>query len=118
MSGTQQLIYGLIVTLIGMGIVFIVLIALSYMLDILKIVSNRDKTDKGDKEPKDLEEILEPIIEEQQEDQEELIAVIGAAVAVMMGSQSNIIVRSIRRVSDDTPIWAKLGKQEQIYSRL
>jgi sodium pump decarboxylase gamma subunit len=120
MSATEQLIYGLIVTLIGMAIVFIVLIALSYMLDLLKVISNRDKNQKGNKKVESIEDTTEPEIQEQvaEEDEGELIAVISAAIAAVMGSQSNIVVRSIRRVSDETPIWAKIGKQEQIFSRL
>ena len=36
-NASEMLGYGLIVTLVGMGVVFIVLIGLSYMLDVLKL---------------------------------------------------------------------------------
>lgn len=118
MSAVEQLVYGLIVTLIGMVIVFIVLIALSYMLDALKVLANRDKTKKEVKKVESMEDTIEPEIQEQEDDEEELIAVIGAAIAAVMGSQSNIVVKSIRRINDQTPIWAKSGRQEQMFNRL
>lgn len=120
MSALDQLVYGLIVTLLGMGIVFIVLIALSYMLDALKVLANRDKTKKEVKKVESMEDTIEPEIQEQEdeEDEEELIAVIGAAIAAVMGSQSNIVVKSIRRINDQTPIWAKSGRQEQMFNRI
>ncbi len=120
MSAVEQLIYGLIVTLLGMGIVFIVLIALSYMLDVLKVLANKDKTKKEVKKVESIEDTIKPEIQEQvaEEDEGELIAVIGAAVAAVMGSQSNIVVKSIRRINDQTPIWAKSGRQEQMLNRL
>lgn len=120
MSAVEQLVYGLIVTLLGMGIVFIVLIALSYMLDVLKILANNDKTKKEVKKLETVENTIKPEIQEQEaeKDEEELIAVIGAAIAAVMGSQGNIVVKSIRRINDQTPMWAKSGRQEQMFNRL
>lgn len=48
----------------------------------------------------------------------ELMAVISAAIASCMGSSSNIVVRNIVRVGDNAPAWAKVGKSEQMGSRL
>jgi Na+-transporting methylmalonyl-CoA/oxaloacetate decarboxylase gamma subunit len=51
---------------------------------------------------------------------DELIAVISAAVASVMGSrpESKIKVRSIRRLPQVSPIWNTTGKVEQILSKL
>ena len=118
MNATEQLVYGLIVTLIGMGIVFIVLIGLSYMLDLLKVMSNRDKASQVKEDIKPIEKDNETTEEDMVlENEDELIAVISAAIASVMGTQSSIVVRSIRRVNDQRPLWAKIAKQEQIYSR-
>ena len=48
----------------------------------------------------------------------ELIAVISAAIAASMGGQSNLVVRSIRRVYDPTPVWAQIGRNDVMASRL
>ena len=51
-----------------------------------------------------------------QQSNDELIAVITAAVAAMMGEGNGFTVRRVRRVTN-TPAWAKAGREEQIYSR-
>ena len=118
MKGMEQFGYGLIVTLIGMGIVFIVLIFLVYLLEGIRIFANKDKEKKEAKTIETIEEL--PIVEEKTEekDDEELIAVITAAIAQLMGSQSNLVIKSIIRISDQTPIWAKAGRQDQMLNRL
>lgn len=122
MSEVQQLTYGLIVTLVGMGIVFLVLIGLSYMLDALKLLSNRGAAEKKAEAVK-VERVEEPVEEPAEvvnvpeEDEGELVAVISAALAAFMGSSSNVVVKSINRVEGNTPVWAKVGRQEQMYNR-
>lgn len=119
MSEMQQLSYGLIVTLVGMGIVFIVLIGLAYMLGALKLLSNKGTAEKKTEVVK-LEKVEEPVelISTPAEDEGELIAVISAALAAFMGSSSNLVVRSINRVEGNAPVWAKVGRQEQMFNRL
>ncbi|MDD2481358.1 MAG: OadG family protein [Lutispora sp.] len=119
MSEMQQLTYGLIVTLVGMGIVFIVLIGLAYMLDALKLLSNRGTAEKKTEIVK-VEKVAEPAeaISTPAEDEGELMAVISAALAAFMGSSSNLVVRSINRVEGNAPVWAKVGRQEQMFNRL
>ena len=51
-----------------------------------------------------------------QQSNDELIAVITAAVAAMMGEGNGFTVRRVRRVNN-APAWAKAGREEQIYSR-
>lgn len=50
-------------------------------------------------------------------DDEQLVAVIAAAVMSCLGGNSNIVVRSIRRVNDLTPIWGKISRAEQMANR-
>lgn len=50
-------------------------------------------------------------------DDGELVAVISAAIAASLGSQSKIVVRNIRRVYDPTPVWAKTGRTDVMASR-
>ncbi|KXG73979.1 OadG family protein [Thermotalea metallivorans] len=105
---------GLLVTALGMGVVFATLIALSYMLDLLRILFY--------KEPKAPIQIVEkaPVLEEpaKKENEEELIAVITAAVAAnLQTSTHNIVVRNIVRIGDQSPTWNRLGRMEQMNSR-
>lgn len=51
-------------------------------------------------------------------DGDELIAVITAALNACIGAQSNLIVRKITRVGDSTPVWGRIGRQEQMLNRL
>lgn len=116
---SEMLGYGLIVTLVGMGMCFIVLIGLAYMLGGLKLISNKGAAEKKS-EIVELENAETPqeVINETAEDEGELVAVISAALATFMGSESNLVVRSINRVEGNTPVWAKVGRQEQMYNRL
>ena len=56
-------------------------------------------------------------VNEATEDEGELVAVISAALAAFMGRETNLIVKSIRRVEGNTPVWAKVGRQEQMFNR-
>jgi sodium pump decarboxylase gamma subunit len=52
-------------------------------------------------------------------DQSELIAVISAAIAASMHtSMHNIVVTSIRRTGDSTPVWGQMGRSDVMNSRL
>ncbi|MDD3705635.1 MAG: OadG family protein [Clostridiaceae bacterium] len=118
-NAPEMLKYGLIVTLVGMGVVFLVLIGLSYMLDVLKLFSKTGTTEKKTELTKldNIEEPAEAAISPAG-DEGELMAVISAAIAAFMGNNSSLKVKSIRRVEDATPAWAKIGRQEQMLNRL
>jgi len=118
-TAPEMLKYGLIVTLVGMGIVFLVLIGLSFMLDALKLLSRRGTVEKK-AEIVETKEKEQPIVATAipSEDEGELIAVISAALAACMGSNSKVVVKSINRVQDNTTAWAKVARQEQMFNRL
>jgi sodium pump decarboxylase gamma subunit len=113
--------YTLIITLFGMGIVFIVLILLQYILKSMGVVFNREK-----KEVPGVTEVLEAKAVEtattqmnntEAADDDQLVAVITAAVISCLGGKSNIVVRNIRRVDDLTPVWGKVSRAEQMGNR-
>ena len=116
---------GLIVTVFSMVIVFITLIIISYFIDGLKLFSSGKKEGKKDNAAK-----IEPVKDEveqiknenacsEAEDDMKLVAVIAAAIANSMGVDvSDVQIRSIRRVKQSSPAWAKVGREEQIFSRL
>lgn len=116
---SDMLGYGLTVTLVGMGMCFIVLVGLVYMLGGLKLLSNKNTAEKKTEITKTdkIEEIPEPI-GVSTEDEGELIAVISAALAAFTGSSSPLVIKSIKRAEDKAPVWAKIGRHEQMLNRL
>lgn len=116
----------LIITLIGIGVVFIVLVVLAYILAALKVISGDKNKPLKENKPTVIESTpaVQPTskvaaaIETNVTDENEIAAVIAAALAVYMGGQSNIVVRSIRRIEDMTPTWSRTGRHEQMMSRL
>ena len=117
----DTIIYGLIVTLFGMGIVFIVLILLQYILKSMELVFHRGKkTSPAVTQVKEVEAPAAPEIhtafEEETED-DQLVAVITAAVIACLGGNHNIVVRSVRRTEDHTPAWGRISRTEQMGSR-
>lgn len=116
---------GLIVTVFSMVIVFITLIIISYFIDGLKLFSLGKKEGKKDNIVKaepvkdEVEQIKNENAGSGAEDDMKLVAVIAAAIASSMGVDvSDVKIRSIRRVKQSSPAWAKLGREEQILSRL
>mgnify|MGYP001007353892 FL=1 len=90
------------------------------MLDVLKLLSKSGSAEKKTEVKIDnIEESAETVSSSAaEEDEEELIAVISAAIAAFMGSGRNLTIRSIKRIEDGTPAWAKIGRQEQMLNRL
>ena len=115
----EKFINSIGLTILGMVIVFVVLIVLSYALDLLRILG----ADK--KKPTSSEEVVKPAkpavntVEESQEDDGELIAVITAAIASLSGSSiENFFIKSIKPVPQKSNIWASTGRTERMLDRL
>ncbi len=112
---------GLIVTLFSIAMVFIVLIIISIFISMLK---NFDRKKEEPIVVKGNKDIKTDIIKSEEEmdkkpDDEELIAVLSAAVAASLGvSLPQINIKSIKRVSNTSPVWGVAGIQEQIYNKL
>lgn len=103
----------LIVTVFSMAIVFATLIVISFVLDGFKVAFHKDNKKKETivTKPEPTQEIVE------EENSEELIAVIAAAIAASMNTPiDNIHIKNITRVSQSTPVWGRMGRQEQIYN--
>ncbi|MCH5288060.1 MAG: OadG family protein [Christensenellaceae bacterium] len=116
----DTLIFGLQVTLIGIGIVFLGLVVL---IGLIKVISLAMAALDGRKKPQPVPQPVKPapvpvpVVEEAPAaDDGALIAVITAAIAAMLDDSSAFVVRKVRRVSN-TPAWSKAGREEQIYSR-
>src|SRR5690554_1137635 len=110
----EQLLMSLKVMVLGVGTVFVSLIALIWVIEITNKVLNmsqqRDKQDinHAQKNPNKAEAVNGNFSESRrddtiQEDEEEIIAVITAAIAASLNrSTHDIVVRSVKRVPYNT----------------
>ena len=116
----DKLIFGLSVTAIGIGIVFLGLVVLIGLIKLISMVTasmGSKKTPAPVPQPVRPAPAPAPVVEEAPvADDGALIAVITAAIAAMLDDGSAFVVRKVRRVSN-TPAWSKAGREEQIYSR-
>ena len=115
------------VMVLGMGTVFVALIGLVFIVKALHRVTdskvqpkNEVKSDQAVEPAEKIGQVEDAVqLQERNEEDDELIAVITAAVAASLHrSTHDIVVRSIRRVPAITPIWNRVGRQEQIANRL
>ena len=115
----SNLISGLSTTLIGMLIVFFGLLVLIVCITVMHKVMNPAK--KQARVPEAEKVVVppreaQPVEEEPEEDDGELIAVIAAAVAAVWDKpESGFVVRRVRRISN-SPLSARLARDEQMYS--
>lgn len=120
----NPVMYGLMVTLFGMSIVFLVLVALWGILAMLRPLFGGKKKQTNSSDALNIKlntaaaEVTAVSATTEEMDADELVAVITAAITACMGSQSNLFIRKITRVGDSTPIWGQIGRHEQTLNRL
>ncbi len=115
----EKIFGGLVVTLLSMAIVFVVLILLIVIIKAMDSLVNHKSNEKNEQNNK--ADIIQNYENEENdsEDISELVAVISVAVACSMGvSESKIRVVNINRLGNDSPIWARNGRLEQLQNRL
>ena len=127
----EQLLMSLKVMVLGLGTVFIALIALIYVIELINKIINADHN-KNKKSDTHEDESLKRIEKEtdasaalhvdetiNDTDEEEIIAVITAAIAASLNrSTHDIVVKSVKRVPYHTPAWNRAGRNQQITGRL
>lgn len=105
-----------------MVVVFIALLAIAYIINILKIVLNgkEEKEKEQGLENKEIVQIKEVEGTPPKEaDDKELVAVIAAAIASSLGvAIPQIRIKTIRRINTLSPAWSEAGRKEQITNRL
>ncbi len=133
MSIGEKLMNALGITILGMVVVFVVLIVLSYILDLLRVVSGEKKESapnaravntenkniaKNDTQnEEELAAVIASAVAAASNDGE-LIAVIAAAVSAASGiAMNNLVVRSIKPVPQKHSAWATAGRQEQLFGK-
>lgn len=105
----------LIITVFSMMVVFLSLYAISYLIRLLKVVSNGKEENKEINKPVIIESDTIEKEEINESDDEELVAAIAAAIAASLDvSIPQIRIRQIKRVPQNTPTWAEMGRREQI----
>ncbi len=98
----------LVVTLFSMAIVFIALLAISFILDIFKVTLAKKDTNK---KKGSIEPIQNEMHEESKEDEEEIAAVIASVLALNLEKNTDeLIVKNIKRIPDYESAWVKAGK--------
>jgi len=123
----EKIITSLFVTLLGMGITFVALIAIwgitALMSKIIISMENKNKIAQAAtvevSKPSAAPAPAAPAVSAAapQED-DNLIAVLTAAIAASLNtSMHNIVVRNVRQLPDQTPTWSRVGRTEQMGSR-
>lgn len=109
----QTLIFGLEVSVIGMGIVFIGLV---FLIGVIKVMCMF--TASIDKKKSAIETVTPSVTAttSTEKNNSEILAVISAAVAMMTGGNGRIV--TISRVREEyVPGWAAAGRQETMKLR-
>ena len=91
-----------------------------------KSINNSKKTIKKVESKPSIDETVdldyENVVHREDEDimdNTELVAVITAAIAASLHMPvQDVVIRGIKHVQDSTPIWAKVGRMEQINNML
>ncbi|HHU32669.1 MAG TPA: hypothetical protein GXZ50_08425 [Clostridia bacterium] len=113
------LVFGLQIALIGIGMVFVALIALILIISLQEKVLSGFTKKKPEVEAPKVE--AAPVVRTSQpeikkEDQDELIAVIAAAISAYNGQQ--VVVKNIRRVTGNSGLpWANAGRTDNMNLR-
>ena len=121
MSTSLSLGSSLLVTVVGMAIVFFGLTVLIFLIKAL--VKATENLGKKKAAPVPVTQVANPAkpapvetaAEAEAEDDGALIAAITAAIACMMDEGTGFTVKHVRRLSN-APAWNKAGREEQVYS--
>ncbi len=118
LSFTERMIGGTIVSCLGMGITFIALILLQFLMELQsKIIARAEK--KLLKSPATAPQHQAATSSSSNDNDEELVAVISAAVAMeMQKSTGDVRIRTIRKIEETSLSWNRAGILDQMNMRL
>ncbi len=109
----------LLITVFSMVVVFVVLLAISYLIDLLRIVTSDNRNEKVENIVMEKPKVIKGTKVEGKSNNEELVAVIAAAITANMGVEiSDINIKSIKKTYPTSPIWAEAGRIDQALGRL
>lgn len=112
LSALQRLMAGLITTVLGMGITFLALIILQFVIGLMARFSGV-KAPVAEEFGPHPQQVATAVADEQRQNNDQLVAAITVALAVQLGTTaSNIVIRNIRKIEDHSPAWNKVGLAE------
>ncbi len=119
LSISDKLLAGLITTILGMGITFVALIILQFIISLMdKILNNSKKKPIQITPTASIKEKLPAPKVEPHLDDNELVAVIASVIAMKMKtSVGRIVIKNIEKIEDRSPVWNRAGIIEQMNSR-
>lgn len=125
MNFIQILEENVMVTVLGMGVVFAVLIALSFVILLFKYINRdsqpskpSDEMGQGNEERQHFADENIPVEDVNDEKDEELIAVISAAIAAYGAGDFKLRIKSIKKLGQVGSTWAMAGRNDIINSRI
>lgn len=113
LTTSQRLTAGLITTMLGMGITFMSLIILQFVIGLMAKFSGVTELASKEIGPQPQQTVATPAPVEEQKNDDQLVAAITVALAVQLGTAaSNIVIRNIKKVEDNSSAWNKVGLAE------
>ena len=115
-STNDLIMTGLAYTVMGMIVVFMILIIIMFCIKAMALFSGEKKEKTQESKKAEAAPAPAAAAAVKTEDDSEIVAVITAAIASMMGeSATGFRIRSYRRVQDDE--WNKAGRREVLDNR-
>jgi len=125
MSMGDKLFAGLFTTVLGMGITFLALIILQFIISWMeRFLANKSEPQTAPQPtkqptPRALVTQVPESPASNKADEQELVAAITASLAIMLGTSTDrLIIKNIVKVEDRSPIWNRTGILEQMNNRL
>ncbi len=117
LSLTERLMAGLITTLLGMGITFLSLVILQFVVTLMARFTAGKRTKMVVEAP------VKPTVRQAPQadsaGDEEIVAALATALALQLNtSVSNIVIRNIEKIETSSSAWHRAGIAEQMHNSL
>jgi len=119
LSAMDKLTAGLITTILGMGITFMALIILQFIIALMdKVLNNAWAKSATFEADLSIAEKSPDAKEELHQDDNELVAVIASVIAMKLKTSiGNIVIKNIEKLEDRSPAWNRAGIIDQMNNR-
>jgi sodium pump decarboxylase gamma subunit len=118
LTTTQRVVAGLITTALGMGITFISLIILQFIISIMAKLTAEKAAKKQQVKPLVAAGAKVSAAENLPRDEEIVVAITTALALQLKTSVSNIVIRNIEKVEASSTAWHKAGLAENMNNSL
>lgn len=118
LTSTEKVWAGLITTVLGMGITFVVLVVLQFIISLFDKLPGAETKQPAAPPATPAEKKTDKNEKPASRNDDDLVPVIAASLAMMLEtSASNIVIRNITRVEPALPAWGMAGVVEQMQNR-